>query len=99
MERGGFVYILASKTHSTLYVGVTADLISRVIDHRNKSFPKSFTARYNVSVLVYYEGFNHIEEAIQREKQIKAGSRQNKIDLIESINPQWVDLFEEIKKW
>ena len=96
--KGGSVYILANKNNITLYTGVTSDLLSRVDEHRQKVYPKSFTSKYNISKLVYHEGFHSIEEAILREKQIKAGSRKKKIWLIESINPEWNDLFVEIEK-
>lgn len=98
MIRGGFVYILTNKNNTTLYVGVTSDLISRIYEHTEKIYPKSFTARYNLHKLVYYESFAFIEEAIAREKQLKAGSRNKKIALIESMNPQWIDLYPEIMK-
>jgi putative endonuclease len=98
MIRGGFVYILTNKNNTTLYVGVTSDLISRIYEHIEKIYPKSFTARYNLHKVVYYESFSLIEEAIAREKQIKAGSRNKKIALIESTNPQWLDLHPEIMK-
>lgn len=81
--------------HTVLYTGVTSDLVNRVIQHKNKQV-KGFTARYNVVKLVYYEEVGDPEFAIKREKQIKAGSRQKKIDLINSINSDWKDLFEEI---
>jgi putative endonuclease len=99
MIRGGCIYILTNKNRTTLYVGITSDLYSRVIEHREKIYPKSFTARYNLSILVYYEPFNSIEEAIDREKQIKAGSRAKKEELINSINQEWRDLFPEVEKW
>ena len=99
MEKGGAVYILTTKKNTALYTGVTSKLYSRIVEHKEKKYPKSFTARYNINKLVYFEGFHYIEEAIAREKQIKAGSRQKKIDLIESMNPEWNDLFEEIKNW
>ena len=99
MEKGGVVYILTTKKNTALYTGVTSDLYSRIVEHRERKHPKSFTAKYNINKLVYFEGFHSIEEAITREKQIKAGSRQKKIDLIESMNPEWNDLFEEVKNW
>jgi putative endonuclease len=98
MIRGGFVYILTNKNNTTLYVGVTSDLISRIYEHIEKIYPRSFTSRYNLNRLVYYESFAFIEEAIAREKQLKAGSRNKKIALIESMNPQWIDLYPEIMK-
>lgn len=99
MERGGSVYILTNVNNTVLYTGVTSDLLSRVMEHREKAYPRSFTARYNICKLVYYENFHFIEEAIIREKQIKAGSRKAKIKLIHSTNPEWKDLFEDIKNW
>jgi len=99
MVKGGVVYILTNKNHTTLYTGVTADLWLRINDHKSGREPKSFTTRYNLHKLVYYELFHSIEEAIIREKQIKAGSRQKKIDLINSINRNWKDLYEDIAQW
>ncbi|WP_340201932.1 GIY-YIG nuclease family protein [Ascidiimonas sp. W6] len=88
----GFIYILTNKNNTTLYVGVTANLSGRVQQHKEKINPKSFTARYNLNKLVYYEAFQMIGNAIGREKQLKAGSRAKKTALIESINPKWEDL-------
>ena len=99
MERGGCVYIMTNKNNTVLYTGVTSDLKKRVYEHKNKLYPTSFTSRYNVSKLVYYEYYPTIEEAIQREKQIKAGSRMKKIALIEKDNREWKDLYEEIMDW
>ena len=90
-----YVYILFSKKKGTLYTGVTSDIRKRMYQHRNKVF-KGFTSKYNINKLGYYEEFNEIKNAIEREKQIKAGSRQSKIDLIESMNPEWKDLAEDI---
>lgn len=90
---------MTNKHHTTLYVGVTADLYSRVTEHKEKSDPRSFTARYNLNKLVYCESFSTIEEAIDREKQLKGGSRQKKIDLISRMNPAWKDLWEVVKTW
>ena len=80
----GFVYILTNKQNTKLYVGVTSDLPGRMIKHRTKYYPKSFSARYNISKLVYDEVFDSITSAIAREKQLTAGSRKKKIALIES---------------
>ena len=85
-----FVYILASKSR-VLYTGVTSDLEQRVHRHKNKSTP-GFTARYNISRLVYFEETNDVHAAIGREKQIKSWRRSKKVSLIESMNPAWVDL-------
>ena len=90
------MYIMTNKGNKVLYTGVTSLLRKRVIQHRKKEFSGSFTARYNVDKLVYYEGFHRIEDAIFREKQIKAGSRIKKIKLIESLNPEYKDLFDEL---
>ena len=89
-----YVYIMTNKTNTVLYTGVTNDLIRRVYEHKNKMFPNSFTSRYNINKLVYYAETTSIYSAIQREKQIKAGSRQKKIDLINDFNPTWKDLYE-----
>ena len=91
-----FVYIITNKNHTVLYTGVTNDLENRLWEHKHKINKGSFTARYNVEKLLYFERYPHIEEAIAREKQIKAGSRKKKIDLIESMNPEWKDLAEEV---
>ena len=80
-----------------MYVGVISNLPKRILEHKNKKYPKSFSAKYNLSILVYYEQFQWIEDAIAREKQIKAGSREAKNNLIRSINPKWEDLFDEIE--
>ncbi|RVT77561.1 GIY-YIG nuclease family protein [Flavobacterium sufflavum] len=93
----GFVYIITNKYQTVVYVGVTSNLPQRIIEHKNKKYPKSFSARYDINILVYYEQFQWIEDAIAREKQIKAGSRAAKNKLIQSINPKWTDLFDEIK--
>jgi len=94
-EKSLFIYILTNKNHTVLYTGVTSDLINRVIQHRNKLI-KGFTSKYNVNKLVYYEEVGDPEFAIQREKQIKAGSRKKKLDLINKMNPRWEDLFHKI---
>jgi putative endonuclease len=99
MQRGGVVYILSSKNNSTIYVGVTTNLIQRLSQHRNKIFPESFTSRYNCTKLVYYATFSCIEDAIAEEKRIKGGSRKRKEMLIDSMNPDWKDLWEDVKDW
>ena len=85
-------YIVTNKNHTVLYVGVTSFLKQRIWEHKSKMYPNSFSARYNTDLLVYYEAFFDIGEAIAREKQLKGGSRQKKIDLINSYNPDWRDL-------
>ena len=99
MIRGRAVYIMTNQWHSTLDTSVTADLRRRNFQHQNKVNEKSFTARYNLSKLVYYEVFHNIEDDIAREKQIKAGSRLKKIALIEKMNPEWKDFSVEINSW
>ena len=86
---------MANKKNGTLYAGVTNDLIRRVYEHKNKLI-KGFTEKYDLSKLVYYEIFENIEDAIKREKQLKGGSRQKKLNLIESFNKDWEDLYENI---
>jgi len=99
MPHGGTVYILANRHHTTLYVGVTSEIHYRLRQHLEKEDPKSFTARYNLNKLVYFEHLDHIESAIQREKFIKGKSRKWKVELIESKNSQWKDLGPEILEW
>ena len=99
MRKGGAVYIITNQHHTVLYTGVTSNLIARIIQHKEKKYPKSFTARYNCNKLVYFEPFHSIVEAIAREKQIKAGSRIKKVKLVESINPEWQDLFDMVQNW
>jgi putative endonuclease len=96
MVRGGCVYIITNERHTVLYTGVTANLIKRVGEHKSKLYPNSFTAKYKCNKLVYYYFYSRIEEAISAEKQIKAGSRQKKIDLIKALNPEWKDLYPEL---
>ena len=95
MNRQPAVYLLTNKPNGTLYTGVTSDLIKRIWQHKNK-VTKGFSAKYNLTSLVYYELFVDMYQAISREKQIKAGSRQSKIELIESINQDWDDLYDDI---
>ncbi len=90
-----YVYILFSKKNGSLYVGVTSDLIKRVWQHKNKVV-KGFTEQHNVDKLGYYEICNDVYSAIAREKQLKAGNRKNKLKLIETSNPEWIDLYYEI---
>jgi len=97
MQRGGCVYIITNKEHSVLYTGVTSDIIARIHDHKNKIYPNSFSAKYNCNKLVYYYFYSHIEEAIAAEKQIKSGSRQSKIGLINALNPEWIDLYDDLE--
>ena len=89
------VYILASGKNGTLYTGVTSDLVKRVWQHK-EDLVEGFTKRYKVHALVYYELCDDMQSAIAREKQIKAGSRSKKIQLIERTNPEWLDLYSTI---
>lgn len=92
-EKRYCVYIMTNTHNTVLYTGVTNDLMRRIGEHRDGK--SSFTKRYNVNKLVYYECGDDVNIAITREKQIKAGSRQKKIGLINSLNPEWKDLYEE----
>ncbi|MGB9755220.1 GIY-YIG nuclease family protein [Roseiflexus castenholzii] len=95
MTKHYYVYIMTNAHNTVLYTGVTNDLARRVYEHKN-GIGSAFTKRYNVHKLVYYEIGNDVNAAIAREKQIKGGSRQKKIDLINRLNPEWKDLYEEI---
>ena len=97
--KGGTVYILTNKNRTTLYTGVTSDIASRIIEHKKKIYPKSFTARYNLHVLIYVEHYSMIEEAIDREKKIKSKTRKNKEIMINKVNPEWKDLSNEVLDW
>jgi len=90
-----FVYIMTNKNRTVLYTGVTSDLRKRVYQHRTSAVP-GFTSKYHLKRLVYYEIFGDVRLAIAREKQIKGGSRQKKIELIQSMNPKWEDLYNSL---
>lgn len=92
LSKNYYVYIITNKNNTVLYTGVTNDLIRRVYEHREHLI-KGFTEKYNVGKLVYYEMYTDVNQAITREKQIKAGSRQNKLDLVNSFNKDWKDLY------
>ena len=89
------VYIMANKRNGTLYTGVTSDLIQRAYQHRGGLSP-GFTVHYGLKMLVWYQRYDEMPVAIAREKQIKAGSRQQKLALIRALNPDWRDLYEDI---
>ena len=91
-----YVYILTNAHRTVLYTGVTRDLVRRVYEHKHHLDKNSYTARYNVEFLVYYESTSEVESAIEREKQIKGWNRKRKEKLIESRNPNWIDLSEGI---
>ena len=97
MTKGGYVYIMTNKWHTVLYTGVTAHLTRRVTQHKERLDPKSFTAKYNCDILVYYQGFSRIEDAIAEEKRIKGSSRITKLSLISAMNPTWKDLFDTLE--
>jgi putative endonuclease len=92
LEKGGFVYIVASGRNGTLYIGVTSDLIQRVAQHREGTFD-GFTKKYGCKMLVWFERHSEIEAAIRREKQMKEWQRLWKLRVIEEMNPDWDDLF------
>ena len=91
-RRFGFCYMMASGYHGTIYLGMTSDLSVRVAEHKSKSDPKSFTARYDCNRLVWFERYDLVTDAIAREKQIKHWNRAWKVELIETLNPHWEDL-------
>ena len=93
IEKRGYVYILTNRYNKVLYTGVTGDLVKRVYEHKN-DLVDGFTKKYNTHKLVYFEVFDYILNAIEREKQIKGWLRSKKIALIESKNPKWKDLYE-----
>jgi putative endonuclease len=95
MNRQYFIYIMTNVKNSVLYVGVTNDLSRRVFEHKSRLIP-GFASKYNLIKLVYYEVFESVESAISREKQIKGGSRQDKIDLVNGLNPGWLDLYKKL---
>ncbi len=95
MDRQYYIYIMTNKGNTVIYTGVTNDLKRRVYEHKEK-LGKGFTKEYNITKLVYYEVFEDVGNAILREKQIKGGSRQKKIELVDSMNKEWWDLYEEL---
>ena len=92
----GYVYIATNRNNTVLYTGVTSSLKDRIYDHKTKNYPNSFSAKYNIEKLVYYDMHNSMLSAIKREKQLKAGSRQKKINLINELNPDWSDLYDNL---
>lgn len=95
-EKQFFVYIMASYKNGSIYTGLTSDLTGRVWEHKNKVHPNSHTSRYNITRLVYYEQFEDIEAAIDREKLIKSKARAYRIKLIEKDNPNWSELYNTL---
>ena len=96
MNYGGYVYILTNKRNGTLYVGVSSDLVCRTAQHKEHYYPNSFSKKYQLDRLVYFETFDRIENAIRREKQLKDWDRNWKKDLIEKMNPEWDDLWDRL---
>ena len=94
-NRQYYVYMIGNKNNTTIYTGITSDLKRRIWEHKNKT-TKGFSSKYNLYKLLYYEIYQDPENAIIREKQIKSGSREKKIELIESMNPEWVDLYPNL---
>ncbi len=90
-----YVYIMANKRNGTIYIGVTSDLVGRVAQHK-QNLVKSFSKKYQIHLLVYYETSEDIQSAIAREKQLKNWNRLWKLKLIESVNPEWEDLYDKI---
>jgi len=99
MERGSSIYFMTNKNRTTLYLGVTSSLVKRVSEHRSHFYKGSFTDKYNLELIVFYEFHSTIGEAISREKQVKKWNRAKKDALINELNPEWVDLWGEIEKW
>ncbi len=95
MDKRYYVYIMTNEYNTVLYTGVTNDLVRRAYEHKT-GLGGRFTSKYNITKLVYYEVFADARSAIAREKQIKAGSRQKKVDLVDSLNPQWEELYEQL---
>ena len=91
-----YVYIMTNPSYTVLYTGVTRNLVKRVYEHKQHLLPESFTAKYNVTKLVYYECTTNVESAIAREKQIKNWSRKKKDFLIDTMNPERKDLYQQI---
>ncbi|MBK8340348.1 MAG: GIY-YIG nuclease family protein [Flavobacteriales bacterium] len=96
MAKTSWVYIMTNRRDGVLYIGVTSDIKSRIAKHKNKTYATSFTARYNLDKLVYFEKIDGIVKAIEREKQLKGGPRRKKMALIEGMNPEWRDLFADL---
>jgi putative endonuclease len=96
MQQMGYFYIMSNVHNTVLYCGATNDLYKRVLEHKSGLYTNSFTLRYNINKLVYFEIFSLVTDAFNREKQVKAGSRKKKIALIENVNPEWQDLFYQL---
>ena len=97
MHQYGYFYIMTNAHNTVLYCGATTDLYKRIQEHKNGIFKNSFTLKYNIDKLVYFETFSIAADAFEREKQVKAGSRKKKMELIVGLNPAWKDLSELFK--
>lgn len=97
MPQCSYFYIMTNAYNTALYCGATVNLYKRIMEHKNRVFKNSFTLKYNTNKLVYFESFSFAGDAFKREKQVKAGSRKRKIELIMKMNPEWKDLFESLK--
>ena len=95
MEKFGYVYIMTNKNKTTLYIGITNDLVRRVFEHKKHLIKNSFTDKYNLEYCIYYEEYPYFDLAINREKELKKWNRQKKEDLINKKNPQWQELVNE----
>ncbi|MBQ7185594.1 MAG: GIY-YIG nuclease family protein [Alphaproteobacteria bacterium] len=95
-KSGGYVYILSNKKNGVLYIGSTSDLIGRIYEHKNKIIPNSFSAKYNLEKLVYFEWHDTLKDMVLRERQMKEWHRKWKIHAIESMNPDWEDLYNNL---
>ena len=91
-----WTYMTTNKPNGTIYVGVTSEIKYRIQSHKTKKYKTSFSAKYNLDKLVWFQEFDSIIDARAREKQLKAGSRAKKIKLIEAVNPEWRDLYDEL---
>ena len=89
--KSSYIYFLTNKNKTVIYIGVTSDLLKRIYQHKTKAF-KGFSSRYNCDILIYFEEFTDINQAILREKQLKSGSRKRKENLVNTMNPEWKDL-------
>lgn len=95
---GGYVYIVTNKNKTTIYIGVTSNLPERIRQYKNHAFRGSFTDKYNLEYCIYYEYFDKIEDAFERETQLKKWNREKKNNLINQRNPDWKDLYNQIKR-
>ena len=96
MKKGGYIYLVTNAHRNVVYVGMTSEILKRIYQHKSHFYKKSFSARYNIEYLVYYESFGSTTDAIAREKEIKKWRREKKDALINSMNPEWRDLWDEM---